>query len=56
MRYKGESKINNPGDDSVSNSRIKNDFIFRLPGVGRKSLYSIYKYKIKRRLLGEKVF
>ena len=49
-------KINKPGDDPYFISRIKNDFIFRLPGKGRKSFYSIYKYKLKRRLSGDKVF
>jgi hypothetical protein len=48
--------INKPGDDPYFISRIKNDFIFRLPGDGRESLYSIYKYKIKRRFSGEKIF
>ncbi len=49
-------KINNPGDDPFYITRLKNDFIFRLPGKGRKSFVSIYNYKIKRRLSGEKVF
>ena len=49
-------KINKSGDDPYFISRIKNDFIFRLPGRGRASLISIYKHKIKRRLSGEKVF
>lgn len=37
-------------------SRIKNDFIFRLPGRQRKNLFSIYNYKLKRRLTKEKIF
>ncbi len=49
-------KINKSGDDPYYISRIKNDFIFRLPGEGRNSLLSIYKYKLKRRLAGEKVY
>lgn len=49
-------KINRAGDDPFFICRLKNDFIFRLPGKGRKSLNSIYLYKIKRRLSGEKVF
>ncbi len=49
-------KINKPGDDLHYISRLKNDFIFRLPGIGRKSFYSIYKSKIIRRISGEKVF
>ncbi len=51
-----DKKINIPGDDPYYVSRIKNDFILRLPGDGRESLFSIYKYKIKRRLSGEKVY
>jgi hypothetical protein len=49
-------KIIKPGDDPFYISRIKNDFIFRLPGIGRKSFYSIYKSKMIRRLSGGKVF
>src|SRR3990172_4268514 len=49
-------KINKPGDDPYYISRIKNDFIFRLPGISRKSFYSIYKYKLQRRLSGEKIY
>ena len=37
-------------------SRIKNDFIFRLPGKDRKSLPSIYSYKLKRRMSKDHVF
>ena len=37
-------------------SRIKNDFIFRLPGEERKSLLSIYYYKMKRRGSEEHIF
>lgn len=49
-------KINRAGDDPYFVSRIKNDFIFRLPGEGRESLLQVYSYKIKRRLSGEKVY
>lgn len=51
-----KKKINNPGDDPFYITRLKNDFIFRLPGKGRKSFFSIYHYKIQRRLSGERVF
>lgn len=37
-------------------SRIKNDFVFRLPGKERKSLVRIYNQKMIRRLKGKKVF
>jgi hypothetical protein len=49
-------KINKPGDDPNYISRIKNDFIFRLPGINRKSLISIYGYKMKRRLSREQIY
>ena len=49
-------KINKPGDDPNYISRIKNDFIFRLPGNNRKSLISIYGYKMKRRLSREQIY
>jgi hypothetical protein len=49
-------KINKPGDNPYFISRIKNDFIFRLPGKHRKSLYFIYAHKLKRRLSDDKVF
>ncbi len=49
-------RINKPGDDPFYITRIKNDFLFRLPGKGRKSLLSIYTDKTKRRLSGEKVY
>lgn len=49
-------KINKPGDDPYYVPRVKNDFVFRLPGIDRKSPFSIYNYKMKRRILGEKPF
>lgn len=49
-------KINSIGDNPYYIARIKNDFIFRLPGTGRDSLISVYLYKIKRRLSGEKIY
>jgi hypothetical protein len=49
-------RINKPGDNPYFISRVKNDFISRLPGKNRKSLFSIYGYKLKRRLSNEKVF
>ncbi len=49
-------KINKVGDNPYYISRIKNDFVFRLPGDGRDSLFSIYMYKMKRRMSGEKIY
>jgi hypothetical protein len=51
-----EKKINKTGDDPYFITRIKNDFLFRLPGNKRKSLFSIYNYKLKRRISKEKIF
>jgi hypothetical protein len=47
---------NIPGDDPFYCVRLKNDFIFRLPGNGRKSLVEIIKFKFRRRLSGELVY
>lgn len=49
-------KINKPGDDPIHITRLKNDFVLRLPGNGRKRLLAIYTEKIKRRTSGEKYF
>lgn len=49
-------KIIKPGDDPYYIPRVKNDFIFRLAGIGRKNLFSIYNQKVKRRIIGEKPF
>lgn len=47
---------NKKGDNPYRCVRLKNDFIFRLPGEGRVSLLSIIESKIKRRLKGDKGF
>ncbi|MFQ5628066.1 MAG: polysaccharide deacetylase family protein [bacterium] len=49
-------RINVPGNDPFHSVRIKNDFIWRLPGQGRKSLFEVYGMKIKRRLNKEQVY
>jgi hypothetical protein len=49
-------KIIKSNDDPYFIPRIKNDFLFRLPGINRKSLLSIYIYKLRRRISKEKVF
>lgn len=49
-------RSNTPGDDPFHCVRLKNDFIFRLPGEGRKSLVEIIKFKFRRRLSGELVY
>jgi hypothetical protein len=53
LEHKSINKLN---DDPYYITRLKNDFIFRLPGKGRKSIISIYYDKLKRRFSGEKVF
>jgi hypothetical protein len=45
-------RSNRPGDDPFYCVRLKNDFIFRLPGIGRKSLFEILRFKLRRRLSG----
>jgi hypothetical protein len=47
---------NMPGDDTYKIVRLKDDYIFRLPGKGRKSLSEIFLFKMKRRLKGERVY
>lgn len=51
----GENKVQ-LNQDEFYISRIKNDFIFRLPGDKRRSLVSIYNQKLLRRLRGKRVF
>lgn len=47
-----EISINRPGDDPMQLVRLKSDFLFRLPGRGRKSVGAIYASKFQRRLTG----
>lgn len=54
--YIGGRRTNIPGDDPFYCIRLKNDFILRLPGEGRISLFEIMKFKLKRRLSGELVY
>ena len=49
-------RTNRRGSDPFRIVRIKNDFIWRLPGKNRKSLLGIYGMKIKRRLNKESVY
>jgi len=43
---------NSPGSDPMASVRLKNDFIWRLPGVGRRSLAALYFEKFTRRVAG----
>jgi hypothetical protein len=47
-----EQRINSPGHNPLRLVRLKNDFLFTLPGTGRKSLIDIYATKLNRRLQG----
>jgi peptidoglycan/xylan/chitin deacetylase (PgdA/CDA1 family) len=49
-------KCNRPGCDPFWIGRIKHDFIYRLPGDGRKSLAEVLGGKLARRLRGERGF
>jgi len=44
--------LNRAGDNPFFLVRLKHDFIWRLPGKGRKSLPEIFGYKLARRLAG----
>ncbi len=45
--------LNRAGQDPLRMSRIKNDFLHRLPGRGRYGLARIYADKVRRRLRGD---
>ncbi|MEZ5859527.1 MAG: polysaccharide deacetylase family protein [Geminicoccaceae bacterium] len=47
-----DRRINRPGDDPLRIVRLKNDYIHRLPGAGRRSLGRIMLAKVHRRLTG----
>lgn len=49
-------RISRPGSDPLRLVRLKNDFLWRLPGEGRRSLGSIYADKVRRRLAGERPY
>ena len=49
-------RISRPGSDPLRLVRLKSDFIWRLPGEGRRPLVSIYADKVRRRLEGERPY
>jgi hypothetical protein len=51
-----DARINTPGHDPLRLVRLKNDFIFRLPGKNRESLGAVYLAKFRRRLAGERPY
>jgi len=44
---------NRPGSDPFHLVRLKHDFIWRLPGEGRRSLKDLFLFKLKRRASGK---
>lgn len=48
--------INKPGSDPYKIVRLKDDYIFRLPGKGRRPLTEILTHKLKRRLNREMIY
>ena len=51
-----KQRISRPGSDPLRLVRLKSDFLWRLPGEGRKSLTSVYMDKAQRRLAGERPY
>jgi hypothetical protein len=51
-----DRKSNRPGQDPYRCPRLKADYIFRLPGRGRRSLAAILAAKLRRRLWGRPVY
>lgn len=49
---RADRRTNRPGDDPFFCCRLKDDYIYRLPGRGRKSLLAILRAKAHRRLDG----
>ena len=47
---------NRSGNDPYRCPRLKGDYVFRLPGRGRKSLARIMAAKVRRRLSGAAVY
>jgi len=51
-----DRRTNRPGQDPYRCPRLKSDYVFRLPGRGRRPLGSIFLSKLKRRLSGRPVY
>lgn len=47
---------NRPGEDPYRCPRLKADYIFRLPGRGRRSLAAVLTHKLRRRVSGLPVY
>ena len=51
-----ENRHNTVGSNPMRISRIKSDFVWRLPGDSQRSLSQVYAKKLLRRLCGKKVY
>lgn len=51
-----EKRANYKGGNPFFINRIKDDYIFRLPGKNRKSLWEIFKIKLHRRMKGQDIY
>jgi hypothetical protein len=51
-----DRKSNRPGEDPYRCPRLKGDYIFRLPGRGRRSLAAVLAGKLRRRVAGRPVY
>ena len=49
-------RSNRPGDDPHYCPRLKGDYLFRLPGQGRRSLSGVMVHKVARRISGGPVY
>lgn len=49
-------RINTAGSDSYYIPRLKDDYLFRLPGKGRKSLRKIFEHKFTRRMQSKDIY
>lgn len=47
-----QRRVNAAGSDPLATVRLKNDFIWRLPGSGRRALTALYLEKFTRRMAG----
>jgi hypothetical protein len=45
-----------PGGDPFAIPRIKDDYLFRLPGKGRHSLASVFGHKLIRRMTKREIY
>ena len=51
-----DNRLNTPGTDPFRICRVKDDYIFRLPGTTRWSLADVFLMKSKRRLTQNDIY